>query len=140
MVALTIGCMTLLGNDVWSRLLIEECAPGETFTGCYDSARVFEGPFRYIAVGATMILLVAGAGLLWRRLRGGGSWIRVSASTTTAGVLLGAAASRIVGTENAMATAYVTTAAVSLGLAAVWLGLIRPALHQAKPKIVGAGR
>lgn len=139
MVALAIGCMTLLGNDVWTRPASGECAPGETFTGCYDRAQVYEGALRYVVVGAVAIAVVAAAGLLWRRRRGGGgSWIRVSVSTATVGVLLGAAASRVVGVEGAMAAAYVTTAAVSLGLAAAWLGLIRPALQH--EKIVGADR
>ena len=138
MVALAIGCMTLLGNDVWTRPPSGECAPGQTFTGCYDRAQVYEGALRYLAVSAVAIAVVAAVGLLWRRLRGSGSWIRVSVSTATVGVLLGAAASRVVGAEGAMAAAYVTTVAVSLGLAAAWLGLIRPALHHEKLKIVGA--
>jgi hypothetical protein len=140
MVALAIGCMTLLGNDVWTRAPSGRCAPGQTFTGCYDRAQVYEGALRYLVVSAAAIAVVAAVGLLWRRLRGGGSWIRVSVSTATVGVLLGAAASRVVGAEGAMAAAYVTTAAVSLGLAAAWLGLIRPALHHEKLKIVGADR
>jgi hypothetical protein len=101
---------TLFGTDVAAITgpngVTEESTAGET-----------EALFRLLVASAAAILAVAGAGLLWRRIRGGKpGWIRRAAVCTTVGSLVGAAAGRAFGALDVawiMPAAFVTMAVVS---------------------------
>lgn len=140
MVVMAIGVMLLWG---WSEP-IGGCEPGSLMTGCrvgdgIPTSRLHVGLLRFLLVSAASILAVSAAGLLWRRRRGGSAkWIRVAATSVTAGTLAGCVASRMVA-DSAMAAAFVTTAVTSMAMAVAWVALIRPVLAE-PPKTVGTDR
>lgn len=105
MLALAAGGMTLWG---WA-------APDEV-----------TGLLRFLLVSGAAIVVVSGAGLLWRRRHGGsGKWIRVATTSATAGTLVGCFASRVAA-DSTMTAAYVTTVVTTVAMAVAWVALIRP--------------
>jgi hypothetical protein len=86
---------------------------------------VTEAFFRLLATSAAAVLVVAGAGLLWRRLRGGEpGWIRRASVCATVGTLVGAAIGRAVG---ALGVAWIMPATfAAIALVSLAAAFVRP--------------
>jgi hypothetical protein len=96
-------------------------------TGVTEESKVgvAEAFVMLLVMSAAAVLVVAGTGLLWRRIRGGEpGWIRRAAVCATVGTLVGAATGRAFGTLGVtwiMPATFATMALVSLAAAFVRL-------------------